>query len=350
MQSKKFNFLFLLVFIVIFSNFISAQTLTNANITATGINATINISNYIITFDRLDVFDNAITFYNLSYTNPASCNSTSSFYDVYNYTTPNSISDLPSVACTATTTTTSSSGGGGGIVTTNTANITTQITNYISITANQSKEINITNSQIDLTKIIITTNQNISNVLLIITEKGTLPENTTNNLPFGISYQSFEINFTNSDKVTNAIINFKVNKTFLQIKNASSSDVVLYRLKNNSWNPLSTTFLNEDEKYYYFNAISPGFSTFTIFLNQKLCVANAKRCFDNQTQICSENSTWIILEQCQNGCENGNCIILKKSPLGFTIIVAAIIGLILIVIYSLFNKIKRGVYKPYSKF
>lgn len=349
MKKIFFIFLFLLIFIFLFSNFISAQTLTNTNITATGINATINISNYIITFDRLDVFSNAITFYNLTYTNPNSCNGASSSYSVYNYTTSNSSSDLLAISCT-TTTTASSSGGGGGTINSATS---TQITNYISITANQPKGINITNSQIDLTGIIITTYQNVSSALLIITEIKDLPKNINNQLPLGISYQSFEINLTkiNDTNIANAIINFKVNKTFLQKQNATQKDVVLYRLKNNLWSPLNTTFLNGDEKYYYFNSLSPGFSIFTIFLNQKLCVPQTKQCLVNQVQICSENSTWTVEEQCSNGCENGECLTNPvKSSFSFTIIVAAIIGLILIVGYILFRKINRGVYKPYSKF
>ncbi|MEK6827370.1 MAG: PGF-pre-PGF domain-containing protein [Nanoarchaeota archaeon] len=348
MLFKKFNLLFLSVLVLISIPLISSATLTNVNITSSGINATINISNYIITFDRLDVFDNAITFYNLSYTNPNSCNAAGSSYSVYNYTDSNSISDLPAVSCAVSTTT--SSGGGGGTINSVTS---AQITNYISITANQPKEINITNLQIDLTKLIITTNQNVSSALLIITEIKNLSKNTTNQLPLGISYQSFEIDLTkiNDTNITNVIINFKVNKTWMTEQNATQKDIVLYRLKGNSWNSLNTTFLNKDDRYYYFNALSPGFSTFTIFLNQKLCVPDTKKCFNNQTQLCSENSTWIMTEQCQNGCENGECLTNpNKSPVGFEIIVAVIVGVILIIAYALFKKIKWKVYKPYSKF
>jgi PGF-pre-PGF domain-containing protein len=317
---KKYFLIFFLVFALFFP-LCSAMTLTNTNITATGINATINISNYIITFDRLDVFDNAITFYNLSYTNPSSCNGASSSYTTYNYTTSNSFSDLPAVSCTTTTTTGSGGGGSGGIINATTTK-PAQITNYVNIIANQPEVINITNSNFDLTKIIITSNENITRASLIITEIKELPKSTENGLPLGVSYQIFGINITkiNNTGIMNVIIEFKINKTWIAEQNATSKNITLYRMKNNEtqWNLLNTTFLNEDDKYYYFNASTPGFSSFVIFLNKNEVKTNISK------QI--------------------------KSPFSFTIIVAVIIVLILIVVYILFSKIKRGVYQPYSKF
>jgi PGF-pre-PGF domain-containing protein len=346
-NKNKFRFVFLF-FLAFFSfNFVSSQTLTNTTINATGINAVLNISGYTITFDELDVFDNAITFYNLAYTHPNSCNNETSTYTVYNYTTSNSISDLPSIACVVAQENT------GGGATTKPA----QITNYINLIANQSKTMNITNSHIDLTGIAITADKNITGVSLIITEEKNLPNDAENGLPLGLSYQSFEINLTkvNSSDITSATINFKVNKTWMTRQNATTKDITLYRKSANEtlWNPLNTNFLSEDSKYYYFNALTPGFSTFLIFLYQPQCVLNTKRCSGNQTQLCSEDSTWVNEENCPNGCENGECLASKSSTnpsIIFIAIVVIVILLILVAGYILFKKLsKNKVYAPYSK-
>jgi hypothetical protein len=95
MNQKNLTFI-LLIFL---SNFILAATINNTTITSEGMNSTINISDFEITYDRLEVYDNAITFYNLSYTNPLSCNSQASSYSIYNYTTENSLVTLPYVEC-----------------------------------------------------------------------------------------------------------------------------------------------------------------------------------------------------------------------------------------------------------
>ena len=79
-------------------------------------NTTINVTAFSITFDQLDVLDNAITFYNLSYAHPSGCQfSPLTGLDLFNYTTPNkSISSstaFPPSVCGGT-----KSGGVGDII------------------------------------------------------------------------------------------------------------------------------------------------------------------------------------------------------------------------------------------
>ena len=63
------------------------MTLENTEITSNSLNTTINITAFSITFDQLDVLDNAITFTNLRYTNPLAHGETR--IGLLNYTLPN---------------------------------------------------------------------------------------------------------------------------------------------------------------------------------------------------------------------------------------------------------------------
>ena len=106
----KYKILIFLIFILFILPHIFATTLRNTAITSNGLNSTINISTFEITFDKLEVSDNAITFYNLTYSNPSSCDSQQSSYSTYNYTTSNTVTSLPYIVCSEEET--SQSGGG----------------------------------------------------------------------------------------------------------------------------------------------------------------------------------------------------------------------------------------------
>ena len=90
--------------------FVNAISLDDTLVTSNGLNSTINIT-FPIIFDKLEVFNNAITFTNLAYTNPSSCDLKESSYSIYNYTDINKVTELPSEACPPSTLTPTSSGG-----------------------------------------------------------------------------------------------------------------------------------------------------------------------------------------------------------------------------------------------
>jgi len=69
---------------------------------------------------------------------------------------------------------------------------------------------------------------------------------------------------SDEDNLENAVINFRVEKSWIKDKDIDQSSIVLNRYSDKKWNELPTTFLNEDDKYLYFKAESPGFSPFAI--------------------------------------------------------------------------------------
>jgi hypothetical protein len=88
-------------------------------------------------------------------------------------------------------------------------------------------------------------------------------------LPPGEVYKYLNIwvgnsGFGDSNNIVNAVINFKVEKTWIQDKNIDKSSIILNRYSDKKWNQLSTNLSGEDDKYLYFTAKTPGFSPFAI--------------------------------------------------------------------------------------
>ncbi len=69
---------------------------------------------------------------------------------------------------------------------------------------------------------------------------------------------------SDEDNLENAVINFRVEKSWMQDKSINKSSIILNRYSDKKWNELTTSLSGEDNKYLYFKAESPGFSPFAI--------------------------------------------------------------------------------------
>jgi PGF-pre-PGF domain-containing protein len=67
--------------------------------------------------------------------------------------------------------------------------------------------------------------------------------------------------FATSDNIKNAVVNFKVEKSWIQDKNIDKSSIILNRYNDTKWNALPTNLSGEDDKYVYFTAQTTGFSS-----------------------------------------------------------------------------------------
>ena len=88
-------------------------------------------------------------------------------------------------------------------------------------------------------------------------------------LPSGEVYKSLNIwvgnsGFATSKNIENAVVCFKVEKSWIQDQKIDQSSITLNRYNDTKWNSLPTSLLSEDDKYVYFTAETPGFSPFTI--------------------------------------------------------------------------------------
>lgn len=87
--------------------------------------------------------------------------------------------------------------------------------------------------------------------------------------PAGIVYCNVNIwvgksAFSNPENIDNASVGFKVNKKWIEENSINESTIRLCRYSDGKWNNLQTTKVNEDEANVYFEAITLGFSPFSI--------------------------------------------------------------------------------------
>jgi len=90
-------------------------------------------------------------------------------------------------------------------------------------------------------------------------------------LPEGEIYKSFNIwvgnaGYGNSDSIMNAIVNFKVEKSWSQMNGIDQSSIILYNYdeENKEWEKLPVILSGEDNEYLYLTAEVPGYSSFVI--------------------------------------------------------------------------------------
>ena len=159
----------------------------------------------------------------------------------------------------------------------------------------------------------------------------------------GALYQAYQINLTgiNDSVITNVTIYFQVNKSWLINENGTTSNIFIFRYTGDKWVSLLTTYLRQDSQYYYFSAISPGFSTFIIFFGELTCNPGDTQCVSSQIQTCLGNSTWLVIQNCVLGCNNnGSCNIspIKENITYIGILIVTLITIVAIIITVRFSK------------
>ena len=204
-----------------------------------------------------------------------------------------------------------------------------------------------------MTQLQITSNKTTDNASVTVTATQSSPQiGQTSKV-----YQSFDISLGGIDdtEIINVTINFKINKTWIDINDRDPLNVTLYRNigtnSSPSWNPLSTSLTTEDSAYYYYITVSPGFSGYAVIVGLSSCNSNEFRCLADKVQQCTNNS-WDTTETCEFGCSNGKCSEQENGFLSsiknfftenliYYAIVIVIIGGILAVIYFVSRKIRR---------
>jgi PGF-pre-PGF domain-containing protein len=152
-------------------------------------------------------------------------------------------------------------------------------------------------------------------------------------LPSDEVYKSLNIwagnnGFIIPKNIENAVVCFKVEKSWMNDKSINQSSITLNRFSNKKWDQLLTSLSEEDDKYLYFTAQTPGFSPFAITGK----IAAKKSLDETQPKLNTENlgkgtgSTTANVEpapvqtQNQNNSENGSA----KGP-GFELILYVLV-------------------------
>ncbi len=143
-----------------------------------------------------------------------------------------------------------------------------------SISTNGTANFSIAAEELSVTNMEIKASKTVSNVKINVEKLEKKPVSVLNE-PSGIVQQYFEItrsNITASD-ISKVIISFKVEKSWLTSNNVNESTVSLQRYANDMWNKLTTKNISSDATYIYYEAESPGLSTFAITGEKKAAVA-----------------------------------------------------------------------------
>ena len=88
-------------------------------------------------------------------------------------------------------------------------------------------------------------------------------------LPEGEVYKSFNVwvgnsGYATSKNIANPVICFKVEKTWLEDKSIDQDSITLNRYSDKKWKQIPVNLIGEDDKFLYFTADVPGFSSFAI--------------------------------------------------------------------------------------
>ncbi len=168
-------------------------------------------------------------------------------------------------AC-ATTPTGGTTGGGGGGGAAAAVEVTKTVTSIypetpatVTIEAAKAADLKVDEITLDVKEV-------VTNVQVTVKESS-LPAgaNVVISADAGTTYKYLDIT-TNvaSTKIEKAKIKFKVEKSWTKSNNIDSGTVTLNRYADKKWNKLATAKTSEDSTYYYYEAETPGFSTFAV--------------------------------------------------------------------------------------
>jgi PGF-pre-PGF domain-containing protein len=206
-------------------------------------------------------------------------------------------------------------------------------------------------SDLGLSDVVIVPSMNVSQGTVVILKVDTTP---ISSLQFssGKVYQSFQINSTggiNDSSLQNASLNFKIAASWFKANGLDPATVVVYRNADNtlgSWTALNTSLTSYDNTTYYFTAVSPGFSTYSVYANSSICSVGETRCFaGNVVQACLSNDTWTDNQTCDFGCGNGLCLSERTTSAGMVLYYVLGAVLVLIIAFLILLGAERGAFK-----
>lgn len=172
------------------------------------------------------------------------------------------LTDEAAAAAAAAAAASSGGGGGGGAVAV--SNIQAQKSQlWSNIPSGSSVSMKIDNTEIGVTQVSVSVTADVNNVELKV---GSFKNNPVATEAAPTVYQYLQITKKNlDDDATGKItISFRVPKSWLNENNLQSTDILLFRYKDNEWSELTTTVTSSDSEYVNYEAETPGLSFFAI--------------------------------------------------------------------------------------
>ena len=161
-----------------------------------------------------------------------------------------------------------SSGGGGGGSPEPATNVKVKELSQVFITNGNPVKFNFPKNATDVVYLSFDSKKTVGKTTTIV-EMLKNKSKLTPDAPEGEVYNYLNIWVGNSGYATeknieNAVVCFKVEKSWIQDKGIDQSSIILNRYSDKKWNPLTTRQSGDDEKYMYFTTETPGFSPFSI--------------------------------------------------------------------------------------
>ncbi len=198
-------------------------------------------------------------------------------------------------ACAAAATTstgssgTSEAGGGGTTV--------VEVTKTVSVIIPSAPEVikieTAKAKDLKVDEVTITVKEAVSNIQVTVKESS-IPSGASVAISSssGSTYKYLDISTTvESAKVDKVKVKFKVEKSWLTSNSIDESKINLQRYANSQWNKLPTSKSSEDATYVYYEAESPGLSTFAI-TGEKKAVAVTPPTEEKKCPTCQQESGW----------------------------------------------------------
>jgi PGF-pre-PGF domain-containing protein len=162
-------------------------------------------------------------------------------------------------------------GGGGGDTGESAENIELKEVNKLYITGNTDVTYTFDDSNNPVKAIRYTSLKNagfISSTIEILKDVST----TVSEKPEGLIYRNMNIwigkaGYATESNMEDMKISFAVLKKWVQVNDVEIGDIRLNRHNNEKWQVLETEMTGEDDDFYFFEAITPGFSPFAITAN-----------------------------------------------------------------------------------
>jgi PGF-pre-PGF domain-containing protein len=162
-------------------------------------------------------------------------------------------------------------GGGGGDTGESTENIELKEVNKLYITGNTDVTYTFDDSNNPVKAISYTSLKNagfISSTIEVLKDVST----TVSEKPKGLIYRNMNIwigkaGYATEGNMKDMKISFAVLKKWVQVNDVETGDIHLNRHNNEKWQVLETEMTGEDDDFYFFEAITPGFSPFAITAN-----------------------------------------------------------------------------------
>jgi len=240
-------------------------------------NTTSVISNYNVTF-----YDNSTGYIGSNLTNSSgwsnitkswsstgayniTCNITDDASLYYNASESNTNYSVITVTATPSETTTTIPGGGGNGGGITGKKMHKKYKTWTKLTPGKAEIMMIDDPVIGLKQINITVRNPAQYVTITVTKLDEQPATVVHTVS-GKVYKYIEIETKNleDENLAEAKIQLQVNKSWISKNNIDQATIALNRYHDNKWNKLPTKKMSEDDDFIYYEAETPGFTTFAI--------------------------------------------------------------------------------------